>query len=300
MKKAVIIVGPTAVGKTSLALKLAKKFNSDLISADSVQVFKGLDIISGKDKDEFLGINVKLIDIIPPTKSFSVSQFQALAVKAIEEINKEKKLPIIVGGTGLYVKSLIDGIGTSEIKPDYKLRVKLEKLNLKELQEELEKLDRKVWKGMNESDRKNRRRIIRRIEIFSNTKDQRPKTKINEVEFLQIGLKLPKEKLKENIDKRVDERIKNGGIKEAKNLLENYKNLTQQVKDANGYRQLFEHFLRYTSLKQAIEKWKISEYHHAKNQMTWFKKDRRIIWFEADKKDLFEAVEKKINDYLAN
>ena len=124
--------------------------------------------------------------------------------------------------------------------------------------------------------------------------------KENGFEFLQIGLELPREILKENIDKRVDERIKNGGIKEAKNLFEDYKNLTQQVKDANGYRQLFEHFLGPTSLKQAIEKWKISEYHHAKNQMTWFKKDKRIIWFEADKKDLFEAVRKRINDYLAN
>ena len=302
MKKAVVIVGPTAVGKTSLALKLAKKFNTDLISADSIHVFKSLDIVSGKDKDEFLDINVKLIDVIPPTKSFSVSQFQTLAVKALEEISKEKKLPIIVGGTGLYVKSLIDGIETSEVKPNLDLRRKLEAYSLEELQKKLKSLDKKVFESMNESDRKNKRRIIRRIEII-NSRIMNHESRIkkeNGFEFLQIGLELPREILKENIDKRVGERIKNGGIKEAKNLFKDYKNLTQQVKDANGYRQLFEHFLGLTSLKQAIEKWKISEYHHAKNQMTWFKKDKRITWFEADKKGLFEAVRKRINDYLAN
>jgi tRNA dimethylallyltransferase len=173
--------------------------------------------------------------------------------------------------------------------------------SLEELQEKLESLDKKVFEFMNESDRKNKRRIVRKIEI-AGSKYQVSSSKYQvskEYKNLIIGLELPKEKLKKNIDKRVDERIKNGGIKEAKNLFKDYKNLTQQVKDANGYRQLFEHFLGLTSLKQAIEKWKISEYHHAKNQMTWFKKDKRIIWFEADKKGLFEAVGKEIDLFLS-
>ena len=117
--------------------------------------------------------------------------------------------------------------------------------------------------------------------------------------FLQIGLELPREELKKNIDKRVDERLKMGALKEARELFKNYNNLAQQVKDANGYKQLFEYFQGKVSLEKAIEKWKISEYRHSKNQMTWFRKDKRILWFKADRKDLFEAVERKIDLFLS-
>lgn len=300
MNKAVVIVGPTAVGKTALAVKIAKEFKGALVSADSVQVFKSLDIISGKDKDEFLDVEIYLIDVVSPFEPFSVSQFEKLGKGFIKEITLSGKLPIIVGGTGLYVKSLIDGISTSSVAPDLKLRNNLENLSLAELQKMLKKLSAETFNGMNESDIKNKRRLIRKIEILSTRiKNHELRIKNNDgFEFLQIGLELPREELRKRIDLRVDKRIKEGALKEAKDLFKNYEKLTQQVKDANGYKQLFEYFLGKTTIEQAMEKWKISEYRHAKNQMTWFKKDKRILWFDADKKNLFEAVSSKIDTFM--
>lgn len=295
MKKAVVIIGPTAVGKTSLAVNLAKKYDGVLISADSVQVFKKLDVISGKDKDELEGLDYHLIDVVSPEKSFSVSQFEK---KAKEALNSTDKLPIIVGGTGLYVKSIIDGIDTSSVRPNLKLRAEFEDLSLEKLQNKLKDLDTKIWSQMNESDRKNKRRLIRKIEILMNGKWQMVKGKKREMEFLQIGLEIPRDKLRKAIDKRVEDRLKMGALKEAESLFGSYDKLTQQVKDANGYRQLFEHLLGKTTLEEAIEKWKLSEYKHAKNQMTWFKKDKRILWFNAGKKGNFEAIYAKICEFL--
>ncbi len=300
MNKAVVIVGPTAVGKTALAVKIAKEFKGALVSADSVQVFKSLDIISGKDKDEFLDVEIYLIDVVSPFEPFSVSQFEKLGKGFIKEITLSGKLPIIVGGTGLYVKSLIDGISTSSVAPDLKLRNNLENLSLAELQKMLKKLSAETFNGMNESDIKNKRRLIRKIEILSTRiKNHELRIKNNDgFEFLQIGLELPREELRKRIDLRVDKRIKEDALKEIKDLFKNYEKLTQQVKDANGYKQLFEHFLGKTTIEQAMEKWKISEYRHAKNQMTWFKKDKRILWLDADKKNLFEAVSSKIDTFI--
>lgn len=300
MNKAVVIVGPTAVGKTALAVKIAKEFKGALVSPDSVQVFKSLDVISGKDKDEFLDVEIYLIDVVSPFEPFSVSQFEKLGKGFIKEITLSGKLPIIVGGTGLYVKSLIDGISTSSVAPDLKLRNNLENLSLAELQKMLKKLSAETFNGMNESDIKNKRRLIRKIEILSTRiKNHELRIKNNDgFEFLQIGLELPREELRKRIDLRVDKRIKEGALKEAKDLFKNYEKLTQQVKDANGYKQLFEHFLGKTTIEQAMEKWKISEYRHAKNQMTWFKKDKRILWFDADKKNLFEAVSSKTDTFI--
>lgn len=296
MNKAVVVVGPTAVGKTALALKIAEKFNGALISADSVQVFKSLDIISGKDKNELLGTEVYLIDVVSPFESFSVSQFENLGKEFIKKIVLSGKLPIIVGGTGLYIKSLIDGIRTSNIAPDLKLREELENFSLDRLQKILKELSEKTFNEMNESDIKNRRRLIRKIELVKNERTEEEGEK-NNFEFLQIGLELPREEIRKKIDLRVGSRVKMGAEEEALGLFKNYKNLTQQVKDANGYKQLFEHFLGRTTIEEALEKWKTSEYRHAKNQMTWFKKDKRIKWFEADKKDLFEAVAKEIASF---
>lgn len=299
MRKAVVIVGPTAVGKTSLAVKLAKQINGAIISADSIQVFKSLDIISGKDKGELEGLKYYLIDIISPEKPFSVSQFEGKASKILNFLNRT---PIIVGGTGLYVKSIIDGLGTSDIKPDLELRQELEAFSLDDLQDKLRSLDKKIFEIMNESDRKNKRRIIRKIEII-NSRIMNHESRIkkeNEFKFLQIGLELPREELKKRIDGRVEERLKMGALKEAESLFKTYNNLAQQVKDANGYKQLFEYFKGRLSLENAIDKWKFSEYRHAKNQMTWFKKDKRILWFDASEKGTFEAIKDEIDTFMSS
>lgn len=319
-KKVLHIVGPTGVGKTDLAFKLAARFNGELVSADSVQVYKGLDIISGKDipqnspfthldkfsnKDFNVGYYtvrntpIYLLDVVELTFPFSVSQFEKLGDDMIRLILNKKRLPIVVGGTGLYVQSLLKNIETATVAPDLDLRKQLESLGLEELQEKLKKLNKEKFSSMNNSDVNNKRRLIRAIEVSGikncelSIKEER-KDALLKYKHIQIGLCAPREFLKQRIDRRVDSRLENGAMEEAEKLFKNYSSLTQQVKDANGYKQLFEYLQNKISFEEAIYRWKISEYRHAKNQMTWFKKYGNVVWFDITKK----GFEKKINASL--
>jgi len=331
MQKLIAVLGPTAVGKTDTAIFLAEKFNGELISADSVQVYKGLDIISGKDlpagrqglpvsskfklqkKDGpysigyylFEHILIYLLDVVKPSYSFNVSDFIAFGQKFLEQILEKEKLPIIVGGTGFYVKGLLDGIDTSPVPIDENLRNKLKNFDVLSLQKFLLKENKKKFDSMNNSDRNNPRRLIRAIEIASKIKNfklaspaGRLKIKNDErkeYDILMIGLKCEREELKKRIDWRVDKRLKLGAIDEAKVLFKNYEKLSEQVKNANGYRQLFEYLKNEVSLDRAIQKWKIAEYHYSKNQMTWFDADRRIQWFDIGKKDFRKNLVKEVH-----
>ena len=317
IQKIVHIVGPTGVGKTDLAVSLAKKFNGQLISADSVQVYKTLDIISGKDIPKgakfktfdnfdskfdlgyynFSKIPVFLLDVVPSITSFTVHDFKDLADKFISYISSQGKLPIIVGGTGLYTNALVKNYNSFNIPPDQEIRKELEKLDLTSLQKKLKKSDTEKFKLMNNSDVNNPRRLIRAIEIVSN----RVRNKVegdNKYSVLQIGLMAPKDFLKERIDKRVDERLEDGALKEAKILFKNYEKLCQQVKDANGYKQLFSYLKKEAIFDEATYRWKLSEYRVAKNQMTWFKKYGNTIWFDITKKGFKQEIEKEISIFL--
>lgn len=310
MQKIVYIVGPTGVGKTDLAFSLAKEFNAELISADSIQVYKGLDIVSGKDlsKTAFKhgnnsgfyidrGIPIFLLDIVEPTSTFSVSNFQDIATITIGKILKKNKLPMVVGGTGLYVKSLLEPIDTASIKPDIKLRSKLEKLFVLKLQKLLpsEKLN-----SLNDSDRNNPRRLIRAIEVErSRTKNQELRIKENtNEESLVIGLQCERDVLKQRIDLRVADRLKQGALVEVVKLFEIYDSLAPQIKDANGYKQLFQYLQGEISLEEAAYRWKISEYRHAKNQMTWFRKYGNTVWFDIEKKNYIDEIKSELNNFL--
>lgn len=321
MQKIVSIVGPTAVGKTSLAFLLAQKHNGVLVSADSVQVFRNLNIISGKDipsevsyeylpqlsKDgydsgfyTYHNVPIFLLDVVEPTSSFSVSQFQELADKTIDFIFKKNKLPIVVGGTGLYVNAILNGIDSDSVMPDLKLREELATLNVLKLQKKLESLDKEKLASMNDSDVKNKRRLIRAIEIAKTKSDDRRIVNSNKYESLVIGLFCNKELLKQKIDERVYERLKQGALEEARNLFVNYETLSPQVKDANGYKQLFQYLQNQLSWDEAIYRWKISEYHHAKNQMTWFRKYGNVEWFDIEDKNFRDVIENRIIDFLSS
>lgn len=279
MKKAIFIVGPTAVGKTALAVKLHKKIPSILISADSIQVYRGADIISGKDHSN--DTLIELIDILPPKKSFSVAEF---VDKVRKIVAKSNKIPVIVGGTGLYTKALFENIETINVRPNKILRKKLSKFSVKDLQKELKKLDLKKFESMNDSDINNPRRLARAIEIVSSSsKNQKSEPVFNEKETLIIGLKTTTENLKKRIKKRVDERIKIGALEEAKKLFANYKKLSPQLKVANGYKQMFEFLQNKITWEEAVERWGIADLRHAKAQMTYFKK-MNVEWFDAGKK----------------
>lgn len=316
MQKIACIVGPTATGKTAFALELASKFNGALISADSVQVFKGLDIISGKDiplgtpfsllpEMSSYGYNagyftyfntpIYLLDVVEPTTSFSVSQFHDIASRVLSSLNN--KLPIVVGGTGLYVKSLLHGIDTSTIVPNEALRKKLEQLPVSSLRNRLKKINEEKFNSMNESDANNPRRLIRAIEIAGKSKFTISNNK-NPYESLVIGLTCDRAVLKQKIDARVQDRLENGALNEAKKLFENYENLTQQVKDANGYKQLFSFLKNEINWDEAIHRWKISEYRHAKNQMTWFKKYGNVAWFDIGSNTYKKDIESMIDKFI--
>lgn len=298
IRSAIFIVGPTAVGKTDLAFKISKVIPSILISADSIQVYRGADIISGKDRSAY----TYLLDILPPTESFSVRDFVANVRPLIEKAKKEKKIPIIVGGTGFYVDALLKKIDTLSIPPNKTLRKKLERLSLVKLQQKLKQINPKRFKNMNTSDIKNKRRLIRAIEIAyarGRTRETKPLFKKSEV--LIIGLKTSSENLKKRIIDRVENRLKMGAINEAKKLFKNYERLSSQLKSASGYKELFDYLFGKISLEEAKERWVASDFQYAKRQMTWFKRNKNIIWFDPvrnSKERIFKEILSLIRDNL--
>lgn len=280
--KIIVILGPTASGKSALAVKIAKKINGEIISADSRQVYKGLDIGTGKvTKKEMGGVPHYCLDIVSPKKVFTVADFKKCAEKAIEKIFDKNKTPIIVGGTGLYIQAIVDNIVLPEVKPNWKLRKELEKKTIEEMFAMLKKLDPERAKNI---DSKNPRRLIRAIEITKALgKVPNLEAKLPSWEALQIGIKLSDDKLKENINKRLAYRLKKGMVAEAKKL--HLQGLSWKRMDELGleYRYLAKFLKGEMSKKEMIEKLKNEIWQYAKRQMTWFKRDKRIKWIEKSK-----------------
>jgi len=242
--KIIVIVGPTASGKSKLAIELAKKLNGEIISADSRQVYKGLDIGSGKiSKKEMRGVPHYLLDVASPKIIFTASQYQKLAKRALRKILAKNKIPIICGGTGFYIDSLLYGYRLPPVPPQPKLRKQLEKKSAEELFSRLKKLDPRRARNI---DRHNKRRLIRALEIILTTGKivpdknyliPRSRDKIVNYDILKIGLNPGPEKLKAKIEKRVDLMVKNGLIQETKNLIKKYP-AELSVFDAIGYREI--------------------------------------------------------------
>jgi len=287
LKKLIVILGPTASGKSEMAIKLAKKNNGEIVSADSRQIYRGLDIGTAKPaQKEREIIKHYLIDIKKPNQLYTVWEYKRNAIEAINQIIKNGKVPFLVGGTGLYVKAIVDNLEIPKVKPDWRLRksleLKIKTRGLKSLYNELIKIDPEAAYIV---DSQNPRRIIRAMEVAIKTRkpfsQQRKKGKYL-FDILEIGLSLDKEKLKENIEKRVDKMMKMGLVKEVKNLIKIYdKNLP--TFDAIGYREIIDYLNKKISLTEAIKEIKKNTWHFAKRQMTWFKKDKRIIWVKNQK-----------------
>lgn len=301
MKRAVFIVGPTATGKTVLAVELSKKIPSILISADSIQVYRGADIISGKDHPK--NTKIELVDILPPTQSFSVRDF----VDRVRQITeRSNKIPIIVGGTGLYTQALFQNIKTINIPPNEKLREKLSKLSVEQLQKKLRKLNADKLEKMNNSDKNNPRRLIRAIETWIIYDLPLTDPIFDKDEVLIIGLRTSNEDLRRRIEVRVRQRIQDGALKEVEILFENYKDLAPQMKVANGYKQLFEYLkqstpdvgeLSHREWEKAVEHWITADYQHAKAQITYFNK-MNVNWFEISKKGFGRQILRLIKQEL--
>lgn len=279
-KKLIAIIGPTASGKSSLAVLLAKKFNGEIISADSRQIYKGMDIGSGKiTKKEMMGIPHHLLDVSSPKTNFSVSRYQRLAKKSIERIFKNGRNPILCGGSGFYVQAVTDGIIIPKVKPDWRLRKILGKKNSDSLFKMLRKLDPKRAKNI---DKKNPRRIIRAIEIVKKTKRPVSVLKSNPPDYpiLILGIKKSKEELKKKIKNRLKKRLRSGMVAEVKNLKKSGLSWKRLEEFGLEYRWVSRYLQRKISHKEMAEKLQKDIEHFAKRQMTWFSRDKKIVWIK--------------------
>ncbi|OGG02731.1 hypothetical protein A2W14_02275 [Candidatus Gottesmanbacteria bacterium RBG_16_37_8] len=325
-KKFLIITGPTATGKTALAIKIASQFNGEIISSDSRHVYQGMDIGTGKDippnsplvtsgnlspHSKFrVGFRLKdnipvwLVDIVPPSYLFNLSDFIRLAQIVRADIWSRNKLPVIVGGTGLYIKALINPLPLISVPPDFKLRKNLDKKDVEDIIKELIKIAPYRYQVMNASDRHNKRRLVRAIEIAKSTK--KPSIYSLSPNWLMIYLVMDKGKLSKKVDQRVDQRLKEGIVAEIKRLLDHGFNFDLPSFSATPYRLFKDYFQKgqkENQLNSIIDGWKIEEARLVRKQLTWFKKmisqnpKEKILTLDAGKQDFLEKIEEEVHKW---
>jgi tRNA dimethylallyltransferase len=295
--KIIVILGPTATGKSDVAVQLAKDFNGEIISADSRQVYKGMDLGSGKiTKKEMLGIPHYLLDIVKPQTYFSVAKYKDLADKAIEKIIKKEKIPIICGGTGFYIDSIVKNILLPEVPPNQKLRKELEKKTVEQLFNILQKLDPKRASTI---DKNNPARLVRAIEI-AKVLGTVPEIKElpQKYDFIFIGLDLSDKILKERISIRLVKRIDKGMIKEISNLHKNGVSWKRLESFGLEYRQTALFLQNKITKEQMIENLNREIWNFVKRQRTWFKANKKIIWISPLKKKEILKINKQIRQFI--
>ena len=283
--KVIVICGPTASGKTALSIELAKKINGEIISSDSMQIYKDMDIGTAKpSKEEMEGIPHHLLDFVEPNQRYSVAEFKKDAEAAIEQILAKGKTPIIVGGTGLYVDSLIYGIEYQDIKLDEKYRNELEQRvsneGLEKLYEEAQKIDPQAMEKISSNDKK---RILRVLEIYKATGKNKTEQEIEsrkkgvKYDYKVFAINWERELLYERINKREDIMIEQGLIQEVEQLLKKYNEFPTAMQGL-GYKEVVEYLQGKTTREEMIEKIKMETRRYAKRQITWFKKNKQTIW----------------------
>ena len=288
----IVILGPTASGKSDLAVKLAKKFKGEVISADSRQVYKGLDIGSGKiTRREMHGVKHHLLDVASPRGVFSVARYRTLARRAAQDILRRGKVPVVAGDTGLYIDSLIYDTPLPDVAPDTKLRAKLEKKTITELYAQLKKLDPRRAGNI---EKKNKRRLVRALEIVIQTGKPVPTLSERNPVYegiLKIGIALPPEELKKRIHARLVKRLKQDMLREVAQLHKSgvsWKRLDDLGLEYRYVSRYLRGMISKEEMIQAIEKesWK-----YARRQMTWWRKDKDIFWIK-NAKDTAALVNK--------
>ncbi len=285
-EKLVILTGPTGVGKTSISLGLARELNGEIISADSMQIYRNLDIGTAKIReDEMENIPHHLLSIVDPREYFSVADFKDLAVEKIHEINSRGKIPIVVGGTGLYINSLVYNLDFHKTKANLEYREYLEKLlEEKGLKFLYELLLEKDPEAASNTDSTNPNRVIRALEIVESGGKkfvEKLRDENKDYDLLMIGLTQDREKLYEKINLRVDKMFEEGLLEEVKSVLEYTPKDAQSLK-AIGYRELIDYLEGSTDFNRAVELIKQHSRNYAKRQLTWFRRDERIKWFDID------------------
>ncbi len=299
MNKGIVIAGPTGVGKTALSIKLAKILNADIISADSAQIYKGMDIGTAKiTPEEMEGVKHYMLDILEPIKKYSVGDFQKDVDKILKEEEKEGKTIILTGGTGLYINSVTEGL--SQLPPsDTKMREEFMKKNSDELYEELKIVDPE---GALEIHPNNKKRVERALEVYRLTGEKfstlsKKNIKNNNYNFLKIVLERGRENLYERINKRVDIMIEQGLEKEVKELYEKYGEILRKI-NIIGYSEFIDYFNGEITYEGAVDKIKQNSRRYAKRQFTWFKNDHGYIWYnleELSENEIIEDILEKLN-----
>ena len=298
--KVIVICGPTASGKTALSIELAKKINGEIISADSMQIYKDMNIGTAKPTlEEMQGIKHYLLDFVSPSERYSVAQYKQDAKKAIKEILQKGKTPIIVGGTGLYVDSLIYEIEYNDIKLDENYRKELEKIaeekGLETLYNKALEIDSKAMEKISKNDKK---RILRVLEIYKATGKTKTEQEIEsrknpvEYDYKVFAINWEREKLYQRINKRVDIMIEQGLIEEVKGILKKYDEFPTAMQGL-GYKEVVEYLQHEISKEEMIEKIKQESRHYAKRQITWFRKDKSFVWLNSE-----DGIEENINIIL--
>lgn len=292
MNKVIVITGPTAVGKTKLSIEIAKKYNGEIINADAVQVYKGLDIGSAKvTEEEKENIPHHLFDIKEVDEEYTIYHYQQDARKIIEDIQKRGKTPILVGGTGLYIKSALYDYKLSEEKESEMY----EGLTTEELYNNLLKVDKDII-----IDKNNRRRLIRALNYYKENNESINNNKTNKLLYntIFIGLTTDRKELYNRINKRVDTMMKNGLLEEVKSFYD--KGIkTKPLLNGIGYKELYKYLEGNYTYEEAVEKIKQNSRHYAKRQYTFFNHQLPIVWFETDFANFNNTIE-KVSNYIKN
>ena len=276
--RVIAVVGATASGKTSYAIELAKKINGEIISADSRLVYKGMDIGTAKPTiDEMQEVPHYMIDVVEPEYNYSVGLYVKEAQKHITDIISRGKVPIVVGGTGLYFRVLLENYDLPDVKPDYELRKELSSYSYEELLEMLTKLDEKAANSVEKNDKKKLIRYIEIIKLAGKPLDLVRGVKEKEFNVEWVGLNFPREILYDRINKRVDLMIEQGLIDETKKLLQKHGRISN-ITDTIGYREVLSYLDGELSLDEAKDKLKQNTRNYAKRQLTWFRKNEQINW----------------------
>lgn len=283
--KIIVICGPTASGKTALSIQLAKKINGEIVSADSMQIYEDMDIGTAKPTvEEMDGVKHYLIGNVSPTLRYSVANFKKDAINAIEEILKKGKTPIIVGGTGLYIDSLVNGIDYDDLEIDLDYRNQLEKISeeqgLEVLYNKAVEIDPLAMEKISNNDKK---RIFRVLEIYNATGKTKTEQEIesrkkdNPYDYVVFAINMDREKLYERINKRVDIMIEKGLVDEVKRLIKKYDELPTAIQGL-GYKEVVQYLNNEISYDEMVEKIKQETRRYAKRQLTWFRRNKEITW----------------------
>lgn len=285
--KIIVILGPTASGKTKLAVELARRHDGEIISADSRQVYRGMDVGTGKDLSEYGDVKYHLIDVAEPMETFSLAQYKKLADAAIADIARRGKVPFLVGGSGLYLQAVVDNYDMAEVGADQGLRQELESLSSGQLFDKLERLNQGFASKVNESDRKNKRRLIRYIELQSLSFSSKAfHSKSEKYNCLLLGLDPGKEIIEQNIYKRLVARLENEDMIAEVDGLHTGGVTWQRLKDFGlEYRFVAEYLQERFDYDTMVDRLNIATRQFAKKQMTWFrrweKQGRPIVWFKS-------------------